>query len=173
MDLFVYDDDEHPYVPLGVAVAAVVLVVLVSTVVTVVLLRSSDQEADGGAAATNRVTTPSASSVPGPVRTPSALPTTSSVPAVPPGQSGPVPVDPVPGCAEALKQADAVVDRAGRVGQALGAHTRIVDELLAKRLDTEQALDRTLPVLTTGARDLTGLEADRRSYQLARGACPG
>ena len=47
-----------------------------------------------------------------------------------------------------------------------------MDELLAERLTAVQALDQTLPVLTSGAKERDSLEVLLAAYESARSACP-
>jgi hypothetical protein len=46
-----------------------------------------------------------------------------------------------------------------------------MDELLAQRVTTEQALDETLPVLTRGATERDRFEDELAAYESSRGAC--
>jgi hypothetical protein len=75
-------------------------------------------------------------------------------------------------CIDALGQADTVLERSTALQQALAEQTRVMDELLAQRLTTDQALDRSLPVLTRGATDRKLFEQELAAYQRSRGACP-
>jgi hypothetical protein len=47
-----------------------------------------------------------------------------------------------------------------------------MDELLAERITAQQALDRTLPVLTDGATERRRLEEALDAYQESRTDCP-
>jgi hypothetical protein len=161
VDLVVYDDDEKRYVPWAVALAALLLVALVTAALTYVLARqaSGDEEDQplGGIASQQPATAPSAA------------------PAAPPsGDAGGAPAveaTPAPACVAALLRADAVLERAAQVDAALSEHTAIMDDLLAERIDTEEALDRTLPVLTDGSTDRRELEESLAAYAEVREGC--
>lgn len=143
MDLVVYDDDEKRYVPWAVALAGVLLVALVTAGLTFALARQASGAQ--GEQAVGGVTSP--------------------VPATSPAATSPA-------CAAALRRADEALERAGALGEALGQHTEIMDELLAERIDAQEALDRTLPVLTDGATERRRFEQDVSGYSASRGDCP-
>ncbi len=155
MDLVVYDDDDHRYVPWGVVLAALLLVAAVVGAGTFLLGRSaSSTDEIGGVRALEPATAPSASGAP--------------------AESSPSPAaGPAPSCADALAQADAALERSERIEQALAEHTRLMDELLAQRLDTQQALDQTLPVLTQGATERRLFAQELAAYERSRQECPG
>lgn len=197
MDLVVYDDQERRYVPWLVTLAAVVLVGVLAALVTFLLTRGTSAQTLGGVGDGQAAVAPLDSPSPSPLGTAFVLPDatpTEPLPTAEPSASSAAPTPaPVPAtestaseqspastssaspssdCAQALAQADALLERSVRVGQALSEHTRIMDELLAKRLTAEQALDQTLPVLTTGAKDRDLLEDVLQAYQSAREQCP-
>jgi hypothetical protein len=156
VDLVVYDDDDHRYVPWRVVLAALLLVAALVGAATFVLGRSAaGAEEVGGLSALEPVTAPS---------TPASSAPASSSPS-PEGSSAPT-------CASALTRADAALERSQRLEQALAEHTRLMDELLAQRLDTQQALDQTLPVLTEGATQRRLFAEDVAAYERARQECP-
>ena len=166
MDLVVYDDDEKRYVPWAVALAALLVVALVTAALTFVLARqASGDEEDlpvGGRVTQQPATAPSAA--------PSTAPSAAASPA---GVEAPVAAaTPAPGCVAALLRADAVLEQAAAVDAALAEHTAIMDELLAERIDADEALDRTLPVLTDGATGRRELEQELAAYSEARQDCP-
>ena len=157
MDLVVYDDDEKRYVPWAVALAALLLVALLTAGLTFLLARQAsgaeDPQSVGGVTSPEPATAPSSA---------------------PPSAAGSTPVGPTeaPDCDAALLQADAVLSRAEAVEQALADHTAIVDELLAERITADQALDRSLPVLTDGATARRQLEQARDAFEQSREECP-
>ena len=151
MDLVVYDDEERRYVPWMVSVAAVVLTALLAAGVTYLLAGPSDPEPQqlGG------LSTSEAATAPSPTPEPSIAATGTDE-----------------GCAVALDQADAALQRSVLLEQALDEHTRIMDELLAERLAPEQALDQTLPVLTSGATERERFLEELAAYEQSRQSCP-
>lgn len=164
MDLVVYDDDEKRYVPWAVALVAVLLVALLTAGLTFLLARQaagSQEQPISSIGAPQPATAPSAGASeqqsPSPVSPPP--PTTRSE-------------SPSQACVAALEQADAAVRQALGVEQALADHTAIMDELLAERITAEQALDQTLPVLTSGATERGRLEEAVAAYQATRADCP-
>jgi hypothetical protein len=163
VDLVVYDDDEKRYVPWAVALAAVLLGVVLAATLTFVLARQAsgaqEPQAVGGQSSPEPATAPSPTG---------AVPASSA-----PAPSTPAPAAPAagPACEAALSRADAAMAQAEEVGQALGDHTAIVDELLAERITTDQALDQALPVLTDGATDRRLLEEALSAYSQAREEC--
>ena len=152
MDLVVYDDDEKRYVPWAVALTAALLVALLTAGLTFLLARGASgdeaQQAVGGQSSPEPATAPTADA---------------------PSGTGPTPA---PACEAALLRADAALQRSAAVEQALADHTAIMDELLAERITAQQALDRTLPVLTDGATERRRLEEALAAYQDARAECP-
>lgn len=74
-------------------------------------------------------------------------------------------------CAAALEEADAALAIATRLELALTEQTRVMDELLARRLTEQQALDRALPPLTGAAKDRQALRDAMTTYRQAREAC--
>ena len=158
MDLVVYDDDEKRYVPWAVALAAVLLVALLTAVLTFLLARSAT--GDEGDQAVGGVSSPE----------PATAPTTSpSAPAAGSTADGPTAA---PACVAALLQADSALERSVALDEALTKHTEIMDELLAERIDAQEALDRTLPVLTDGATERRRFQQDLSAYSQARQQCP-
>jgi hypothetical protein len=183
VDLVVYDDDEKRYVPWAVALAGLLLVALVTAGLTFALARqaSGDQgeQALGGITTPAPATSPSAAApaTAAPPTTepsaaaPSAAPATSAPAAAPTTAPAAAPAA-APACAAALRRADEALERAVALDEALSQHTEIMDELLAERIDAEEALDRTLPVLTDGATERRRFEQDVSSYSESRGDCP-
>ena len=166
MDLVVYDDDEKRYVPWAVALAAVLLVAVLTAVLTFVLARQAT--GDEGTSAVGGVGTPE------PATAPSASPS-GGAPSEPAAAGTRAPVaEPTsdPACVDALLQADAALERAVAVDEALTRHTEIMDELLAERIDAQEALDRTLPVLTEGATERRRFQQDLSAYSQSRQECP-
>jgi hypothetical protein len=149
VDLVVYDDDEKRYVPWAVALTALLLVALLTAGLTFLLARqasgSEEPQAVGGVS--------------------------SPEPATAPTTPAPASATAAPACEEALLRADAALTRAEAVEQALADHTAIVDELLAERITADQALDRSLPVLTDGATDRRLLDEALTAYREAREEC--
>jgi hypothetical protein len=74
-------------------------------------------------------------------------------------------------CQAALEQAEAALTLATRLETALREQTSVMDELLARRLTQEQALDRALPPLTAGAKDRQAFLDAVTTYRQAREAC--
>ena len=149
MDLVVYDDEERRYVPWGVVLSALLLVAAVVGAVTFLLGRS--------ASGVEEVTGLSA-----------PQPATASATASPSAGASPAPA-----CLEALRSADVALERSTQLEQALAEHTRLMDQLLAGQLDPEQALEQTLPVLTSGATDRRRFEEELAAYERLRQECPG
>ena len=168
MDLVVYDDDEKRYVPWTVALAAVLAVALLTAVLTFLLARQAS--GDEGQQAVSGVSTPEPATAPttSPSATPDAVPS-SAAPATGPAAAAPAQD---PACIDALLQADAALERSVALDAALTQHTEIMDELLAERIDAEEALDRTLPVLTDGATERRLFQQELSAYSQARQGCP-
>lgn len=160
MDLVVYDDDEKRYVPWAVALVGVLLIALLAAGLTFLLARrasgAQDAEAVGGVSSPAPATGPDDA-------TASAAPSASSAA----GAASP------PACRTALERADAALERSVAIERALAAHTDVVDELLAERIGTQEALDRSLPVLTEGATERGRFAQDLEAYRAARGQCSG
>jgi hypothetical protein len=156
VDLVVYDDEERRYVPWRTSVAAVVVTGLLAAGLTLAFARSPQTEQpgdDGGPRAVTSSETP----------TPTPTPT---------GTTGTPSATPSDACATALASADAVAARSAALEQFLAEHTRIMDDLLAQRVTTEQALDQTLPVLTRAATQRDFFEDELAAYRSSRAACP-
>ena len=170
MDLVVYDDDEKRYVPWAVALAAVLLVALVTAGLTFLLARQASGDEAGQAV--RGVSTPAPATQP----TPSAAPSSAAPSAAP--SAGPSTAPPVagpasaPACEAALLRADAALERAVALDEALGRHTEIMDELLAERIDADEALDRALPVLTDAATERRQFQQELSAYSGSRQECP-
>ena len=161
MDLVVYDDDEKRYVPWAVALAALLLVALLTAGLTFLLVRQAsgaeEPQAVGGVASPEPATAPSTPAPPTPA---------------PAGETpAPAAATAAPACEAALARADAALTRAEAVEQALADHTEIVDELLAERITSDQALDRALPVLTDGATERRLLDEALTAYRESREEC--
>ena len=152
MDLLVYDDDDHRYVPWGVGLAALLLVAAVVGAVTFLLGRSAAGSEDIGA-----VSRPEAATAPSVFPSPSAAPSASPA---------------ADACSEALGAADAALERSQALAQRLAEHTRIMDQVLAQRLGAEQGVQRTLPVLTSAATDRRLFTEELETYEKARRDCP-
>ena len=169
MDLVVYDDDEKRYVPWPVTLAALLLVAVVTAASTFLLARQASgdeqeqEQAVSGVSAPEPATAPSATPA-----TPSAVPTSAAPTSAPPA----VAPTPDPACVAALLRADAAVERSVALDEALARHTEIMDELLAERIDAQEALDRALPVLTDAATDRRRFQQDLSAYSASRQDCP-
>ena len=150
--------DRRTYVPLTWSVAAVVFTGVLAAVLTFSFSRSPQPEQLGGLSAPPAVGSSEEAS-------PSASADAPTKPAAAPTEAASA------ACTTALARADAVAQRATALQQALAEHTRIMDELLAQRVTTEQALDETLPVLTRGATERDHFEDELAAYESSRGAC--
>jgi hypothetical protein len=155
VDLVVSDDDARRYVPWRTSVGAVVVTGLLAAGLTFGFARSPQPDQPGAAGATQAVTSSDAAS-------PTPTETT--------GAPGATPSD---ACATALASADSVAQRSLALEQALAEHTRIMDDLLAQRVTTEQALDDALPVLTRAASERDRFEDELAAYRSSRSACTG
>jgi len=154
VDLVVYDDADRRYVPWLVSLTAVVVGALLAAGLTYLLARPSAAGEVSGTTAGVAATAPTPSPQDdAPVQQP---------------QEG---AAPDAACTDALAQADAALERSSAVATALAEHTRIVEELLAERVTTSQALDQSLPVLTRGATDRRLFEEELARYRDARQAC--
>ena len=152
MELVVYDDDDRPYVPWRVVISALLVLAAVVGTLTFLLGRSvstADEITGVG--------------VPEPATAPSAAAGTASPEADTSAR---------PTCFGALAQADATLERAQQIERALAEHTRLMDELIAQRLEAEQLVDQSLPVLTRGATERRRFAEELQAYELARQACP-
>lgn len=174
MDLVVYDDDEKRYVPWAVALAAVLLVALLAAALTFLLVRQasgSEDEPIAGVGQAEPATAPSATTS---TATPTAAPTAAAAPsaaaAAPPAPAAGATSDEA--CDAALLRADAALERSVALDEALTRHTQIMDELLAERIDAQEALDRTLPVLTGAATERRRFQDDLSAYAESRQDCP-
>lgn len=147
MDVVVYDDEDRRYVPAAVALLLAVLVALLAAGLAVLL--TSHRQGDVTAA------DQAPAQAPAPVGT-------SSPEA---GQAG----DAV--CAQALARGDAALERAVALSRALGVQTTAIDELLARRITSEQLLARSLPVLTTSSTDRKRFTEELAAYQRSRSTC--
>ena len=177
MDLVVYDDDEKRYVPWAVALVGVLLVALLTAGLTFLLTRQADAQDEqpvGGLTSPAPATEPTAGATsPAPAVTAApAEPPVTAEPAEPAVTAAPAEPTPAPACLAALLRADAALERSVALDEALAAHTDIVDELLAERIDTQEALDRTLPVLTDGATERRRFEQELSAYSESREECP-
>ena len=76
-----------------------------------------------------------------------------------------------PTCAPALQQADTALELAARMEGALREQTSVMDELLAKRVTEQEALNRALPPLMAGAKDRQAFLDAVTTYRRAREAC--
>ena len=173
MDLVVYDDDERRYVPWTVALAAVLLVALVTAGLTFLLARQASggegEQAVSGVSSPAPATAPTGSA--SPTATPAATPSVPA-PAAPTTAPPVAATTPAPACAAALLRADAALERSVALDAALGRHTEIMDELLAERIDADEALDRALPVLTDAATERRRFQSDLSAYAESRQECP-
>lgn len=177
MDLVVYDDEEKRYVPWAVALVGVLLVALLTAGLTFLLTRQADAQDEqplGGLASPAPATEPTAGAAsPAPAVTAApAEPQVTAEPAQPAVTAAPAEPTPAPACLAALLRADAALERSVALDEALAAHTDIVDELLAERIDTQEALDRSLPVLTDGATERRRFEQELSAYSESREQCP-
>ncbi len=173
MDLVVYDDEEKRYVPWAVALTAMLIVALLTAVLTFLLARQASgnepEQPLGGVGSPEPATAPSATSSATPSAVPSSAAPSSAAPASAPPIVGPTPA---PACVAALLLADAAIEHSVAVDEALAQHTEIMDELLAERIDAQEALDRTLPVLTDGATERRRFEEAATDYRDSREQCP-
>jgi hypothetical protein len=157
VDLVVYDDEERRYVPWRTSVAAVVVTGLLAAGLTLAFARSPQTEQPGDDGDPRAVTS---SEEPSPTPTPT-----------PTGATGTPSATPSDACVTALAGADAVAARSAALEQFLTEHTRIMDDLLAQRITTDQALAQTLPVLTRAATQLDFFEDELAAYRSSRAAC--
>jgi hypothetical protein len=74
-------------------------------------------------------------------------------------------------CASAIEEADSALAAASRLEGALRDQTTVMDDVLARRVSNDQALDRLLPRLTTAAKDRQAFVDALASYQEVRAAC--
>lgn len=156
MDLLVYDADDRRYVPWPVALAGLLLAVLLGLLASAgTYLAAQDEQPQRRAAPVSGLPSPEAGTVP--------LPPATATPEA----------EVLAPCREALGRADAALERAGRLEQALAEHTRVMEGLLADRLTADQALDQTLPVLTGAATDRRLFAQELAAYTAARDACAG
>ena len=169
MDLVVYDDDDRRYVPWLVSITAVVVGALLAAGLTYLLARPSAADEVSGTTSGAAATAPTLEPTAEPTTEPTAEPTPSPEGDAPAQQEG---TAPVAACTDALADADAALERSSRLATALAEHTRIVEELLAERVTTQQALDQSLPVLTRGATDRRLFTEELARYRGARQACP-
>ena len=152
MELVVYDDDDRPYVPWRVVLSALLLVAAVVGAVTFLLGRSvSSADEISGVSSVQPATAPSGAAG-------TASPRAGTTPR--------------PTCFGALAQADAALEHSERIEQALAEHTRLMDELIARRLDADQLVEQSLPVLTQGATERRRFAEELQAYELARQVCP-
>jgi hypothetical protein len=169
VDLVVYDDDEKRYVPWAVALAALLVVTLVTAGLTFLLARqasgSEDSQAVGGVSSPEPATAPSATAPP-------ATAPSAAAPAAPTSAPPAAAATPAPACTAALLRADAALERSVALDAALGQHTEIMDELLAERIDAQEALDRALPVLTDAATERRRFQQELSAYSDSRQDCP-
>jgi predicted lipid-binding transport protein (Tim44 family) len=180
VDLVVYDDDEKRYVPWAVALVGVLLVALLTAGLTFLLTRQADAQDEqpvGGLTSPAPATQPTAGTVTAapaepPVTAAPAEPQVTAEPAEPAVTAAPAEPTPAPACLAALLRADAALERSVALDEALAAHTDIVDELLAERIDAQEALDRSLPVLTDGATERRRFEQELSAYSESREECP-
>lgn len=167
MDLVVYDDDERRYVPWAVALSALAVVAVLAAGAAFLLGRQSSEDA-----ALSGVDAPEAATAPSPAEepvVPTSVPPVSPDPEVSPPVAAPTST---PACAQALLQADAALERSIAIEKALAEQTRVMDELLAQRVSTEQALDEMLPVLTEAATDRKRFREQIVELEGTREDCP-
>lgn len=74
-------------------------------------------------------------------------------------------------CEQALLRADEAVAAAELVDEALAAHTTVVDDLLAGRVDAREAGARAAPVLTEGAQHSVELDVAVQRYEAVAREC--
>ncbi len=164
MDLVVYDDDDHRYVPWLVSIAAVLAAAVLAAGVTFLLARQGSADELSGSTGGVAATAPSAQASPEAADDATAEP--SAAPSAAPPTVG-VSAD----CREALDQADLALETSVALEQALAAQTRVMDDLLASRLTTAQALDQSLPVLTRAATDRRQFAAELSAFRASRQGC--
>lgn len=74
-------------------------------------------------------------------------------------------------CTQAFAKADAALSRAVHLDRELAAHTKVLDDLLAKRTDAAGVLHQSLPILTEATTDRLRFAEERTAYQDARKGC--
>jgi hypothetical protein len=141
VDVVVYDDADKRYVPLLVAAVLALLAGLVIGGLSYELGRRQPGPQLGAAGPVGGVSEPQAAA-----RADDA-------------------------CVPAVERAQAALDIATRLSGALEEQTSVMDELLADRVTQSQALDRSLPVLTTAAKDRQEFADALTAYEQARAAC--
>lgn len=85
--------------------------------------------------------------------------------------AGPGRPPPAATCLRAVEQADAAIAAAVPIETALSKQTDAMNGLLAGRLTTRQALDRTLPGLTRGAEKTVQFDTERGSFADLAASC--
>jgi hypothetical protein len=167
VDLVVYDDDEHRYVPWAVALSALAVVAVLAAGAAFLVGRQSAEDA-----AVSGIDVPQAATAPTPSEEPVVAPSVPPVPADPETSPPAAASTSTPACAQALLQADAALERSVAIEEALAEHTRVMDELLAQRISPEQALDEVLPVLTGAATDRKRFREQVVEFEGTRENCP-
>lgn len=74
-------------------------------------------------------------------------------------------------CSAALRAADRALGEAQQVEQNMSSHTSVMNDLLAGRITTPQALDRGMPSLIAASQHSTRLDQDIQDYRLAAPKC--
>ena len=77
----------------------------------------------------------------------------------------------VAACVDALARAEEALTEAREVDRVLRAQTDVMNDLLAERIDADEALERALPGLNRGAQRSTALEAADERYRAATPSC--
>jgi hypothetical protein len=154
LDVVVYDEEDRRYVPALLALLLVAGAAVLAAAVAFLVLRSPASASSAG---------PSGPSVVATAPAPSASPTL--------GQSDPQAGSTGGTCTQALAAADTALDRAGNLDRELAAHTKVLDDLLAKRTDAAGVLDQSLPILTEAATDRLRFAEELKAYRDARKAC--
>jgi hypothetical protein len=74
-------------------------------------------------------------------------------------------------CLDAVARGDAAVKQASELEAVLATQTRVMNDLLAHRLTTEQALAAAVPSLTRGSQQALQFDQDASAYGAAASRC--
>ena len=157
MDVVVYDEEDRRYVPALLMLLLVAGAALLAATVTYLVLYNPSS------------TTTAVS--PGPAALVPAAPSSPSGTTPPLGVSDPQAGTTGDACTQAFAKADAALSRAVHLDRELAAHTKVLDDLLAKRTDAAGVLHQSLPILTEATTDRLRFAEERTAYQDARKGC--
>ena len=157
MDALVYDERDRRYLRLLVVLQLVAGAAVLAAAVTYLVVHHPSSTPTGGSFI---------SAASGPLVPADPAATTPPVGAADP-QAGATSTS----CAQAFATADAALSRAGLLGRELAAHTKVLDDLLAKRTNAAGVLDQSLPILTEAATDRLRFAEELKAYQDARKGC--